>query len=134
MTKFQIHNEIVSQFPKVGAAFSKIAALKQGFNPYSIGKRDSAGRWYPKCPSAAKYCNKFRSPSRAYPTSYLQAVSSDKFLCWYYDVSAVEMSAYRLLSRLRDSENGHDDLLTVSRVTHSAKRLERKLGKLEGVK
>lgn len=47
----------------------------------SIGKQDSAGRWYP-CDDVAPYFSSLRAPSRAWPHSYAKAAQTKKFALW----------------------------------------------------
>ena len=47
----------------------------------SIGKQDSAGRWYP-CDDVAPYFTSLRAPSRAWPHSYAKAAQTKKFASW----------------------------------------------------
>ena len=47
----------------------------------SIGKQDSAGRWYPS-PDVAPYFSSLRAPSRAWPHSYAKAAQTKKFALW----------------------------------------------------
>lgn len=47
----------------------------------SIGKQDSAGRWYPAA-DVAEYFSSIRSPSRAWPHSYAKAAQTKKFAAW----------------------------------------------------
>ena len=47
----------------------------------SIGKADSANRWYP-CDDVAPYFASLRAPSRAWPHSYAKAAQTKKFAVW----------------------------------------------------
>lgn len=47
----------------------------------SLGKSDSAGRWYPYS-DISEYFNHIRSPSRAWPWSYAKAAQTKKFAKW----------------------------------------------------
>jgi hypothetical protein len=47
----------------------------------TIGKTDSAGRWYPNA-DVAEYFRSIRAPSRAYPHSYARAAQTKKFAAW----------------------------------------------------
>ena len=47
----------------------------------SIGKQDSAGRWYPN-DDVAPYFVSLRAPSRAWPHSYAKAAQTKKFALW----------------------------------------------------
>ena len=47
----------------------------------SIGKSDSANRWYPDA-DVAEYFSRIRSPSRAWPHSYAKAAQTKKFAAW----------------------------------------------------
>lgn len=40
------------------------------------GNYDNAGRWYPSDAIASDYCRSYRTPSRAWPYSYLNALST----------------------------------------------------------
>lgn len=50
--------------------------------PYTLGKFDSAGRWYPHT-EIAEYFAHIRSPSRKWPLSYWRAAKTIKFARWY---------------------------------------------------
>ena len=47
----------------------------------SIGKSDSANRWYPDA-DVAPYFSNIRGPSRAWPHSYSKAAQTRKFAVW----------------------------------------------------
>jgi len=47
----------------------------------SIGKTDSANRWYPDS-DVAPYFSSLRAPSRAWPYSYAKAAQTKKFATW----------------------------------------------------
>jgi hypothetical protein len=49
----------------------------------SLGKTDSAGRWYPN-EDIAEYFTSLRAPSRAYPHSYAKAAQTYKFAYWLF--------------------------------------------------
>lgn len=46
-----------------------------------IGKFDNAKRWYPD-DEIAEYFTNYRTPSRAFPFSYMRAAQTQKFARW----------------------------------------------------
>jgi hypothetical protein len=48
---------------------------------WSLGRFDNAKRWYPD-KKIAEYFETYRSPSNAWPYSYLHAATTKKFYKW----------------------------------------------------
>ena len=58
---------------------------------HPAGSFDSAGRWYPAVEEKCEVCDRIRSPSRAYPYSYLVHCRSYEHVARKYTVSVSDL-------------------------------------------
>lgn len=87
-----------TQIPQVGnpqidnlAAAVACFHARQTRQQHPDGKFDGAGRWYPSASEEQECCSRIRSPSRAYPYSYMVHCRTADHIAHIYGVSATDI-------------------------------------------
>ena len=89
---------------RVGPKFEEAAKLyrdRRDRRRHPAGKKDNGGRWYPS-ESEDLDTDKFRTPSRSWPWSYMHACRSFRHCCDLHKLSKTERKKARLLAKLLD--------------------------------
>lgn len=75
---------------------------RRGRRTHPAGRQDNAGRWFPSDSEWQDCCNEVRSPSRAYPWSYMTHCRTAEHVARVYGVDARALKrATRALSGIR---------------------------------
>jgi hypothetical protein len=75
---------------RLAAALYRWRSL-QDRHVHPAGTFDSAGRWYPDADERCPECDRIRSPSRAYPYSYMVHCRSYTHVAAKYNVSVADL-------------------------------------------
>jgi hypothetical protein len=89
-----------SQALKIDAALALYTA-RQERQDHPAGTFDSAGRWYPDAEEYRACCQDVRSPTRAYPYSYILHCRTLKHVARLLDVPEAELRAANARNRAR---------------------------------
>lgn len=132
LEKTEIIERINEQHPIITGTAERVQSLKSKFSPIKLGNFDNARRWFPKCEIAQDWCGRYRTPSRAFPYSYLQACKTNKFFAHYHKLTPTDLLAHKLIHGLKDLDGTDEEIGTAyRRIMKKCRAIEERLNKGE---